>query len=230
MKYLTIFSIFFAFAFSACIPTSNQNVTDLKGEIAQLQIQFKELQRNHADLYAKADTEFVTLDVLAASVQDLQAKVSNLTQKIQDLEAASKKRNRDRDVGDAILPSELYQNAYSDYSMGKYDLAYKGFQSFVDKYPNAELAPQAIYFMGECFYSASKWQAALDEYQKVEQKYQRSDQVAPARLKIALCYELLSKKSQAMNVFGSIVKDFPQSSEALTAKEKIRIYNNAQKR
>ncbi|MDR2425844.1 MAG: tol-pal system protein YbgF [Endomicrobium sp.] len=208
---------------------NNQGTAELKGEIAQMQIQFKELQRNHADLYAKADTEFVTLDVLAASVQDLQTKVSNLTQKIQDLEASAKKRNRG-DIEDAILPSELYQNAYSDYSMGKYDLAYKGFRSFVDKYPNAELAAQAVYFMGECFYSQSKWQSALDEYQKVEQKYQRSEQVAPARLKIALCYELLGKKSQAINVFGSIVKDFPQSSEALTAKEKIRIYNNAQKK
>jgi tol-pal system protein YbgF len=206
----------------------NQEVTELKGEVAQMQIQFKELQGNHADLYAKADTEFVTLDVLAASVQDLQNKVSALTQKIQDLEAVSKKRNRDN--GDAVLPSDIYQNAYSDYSMGKYDLAFNGFQSFVEKYPNAELAPQAIYFMGECFYSRSKWQSALDEYQKVEQKYPRSEQVAPARLKIALCYELLGKKSQSMNVFGSLVKDFPQSSEALTAKEKIRIYNNAQKK
>ncbi|MCL2144601.1 MAG: tol-pal system protein YbgF [Endomicrobia bacterium] len=228
MRYLTVFSIFFVFAFSACIPSGNQEVTDLKGEVAQMQIQFKELQRNHADLYAKADTEFVTLDVLAASVQDLQNKVSALTQKIQDLEAVSKKGNRDS--GDAVLPSDIYQNAYSDYSMGKYDLAFNGFQSFVDKYPNAELASQALYFMGECFYSRSKWQAALDEYQKVEQIYPKSDQVSPARLKIALCYELLGKKSQAMNVFGSIVKDFPQSSEALTAKEKIRIYNNAQKK
>ena len=84
--------------------------------------------------------------------------------------------------------------------------------------------------MGECFYSQSRWQQALDEYRKVEQKYPRSEQTAPSRLKIALCYELLGKKSQAMNVFGSIVKDFPQSSEALTAKEKIRIYNNVQKR
>lgn len=227
-KSLIIFSIFFTVFLSACVPMGNQEVTSLKGEVAQMQIQFKELQRNHADLYAKADTEFVTLDVLAASVQDLQTKVSYLTQKIQDLEASAKKSNRD--TGDAVLPSDIYQNAYSDYSMGKYELAFKGFQSFIDKYPNAELAPQALYFMGECFYSQSKWQQALDEYKKVEQKYPRSDLVSPARLKIALCYELLGKKEQAMNVFGSIVKDFPQSSEALTSKEKIRIYNNAQKR
>lgn len=227
MKRLII-PLFFTGFFCACVPMSNQEVTGLRGELAQLQIQFKELQRNHADLYAKADTEFVTLDVLSASVQDLQTKVSRLTQKIHDLETSAKKKNRD--VGEAVLPSDIYQNAYSDYSMGKYELAFKGFQSFIDKYPNAELAPQAQYFMGECFYSQSRWQQALDEYRKVEQKYPRSEQTAPSRLKIALCYELLGKKSQAMNVFGSIVKDFPQSSEALTAKEKIRIYNNAQKR
>ena len=229
MRYVTAITIFAAFALSGCVPTGSQEVTNLKGEVAQLQIQYKELQRNHADLYAKADTEFVTLDVLAASVQDLQTKVSSLTQKIHDMEVTSKKRGRD-ERGESVLPSGLYQNAYSDYSMGKYDLAYQGFESFIEKYPNAELAPQAQYYMGECFYSRSKWANALDEYQKVEQKYPRSDQISPARLKIALCYELLGKKSQAMNVFGAIVKDFPQSSEALTAKEKIRIYNNAQQK
>ena len=228
MRYLSVFFIFFAFAVSGCVPGSNQEITDLKGEVAQMQIQFRELQRNHADLYAKADAEFVTLDVLAASIQDLQRKVSALTQKIQDLEVVAGKKKRED--GDSVLPSDIFQNAYSDYSMGKYELAFKGFQAFVDKFPNAELAPQAIYYTGESLYSRSKWQEAIDEYQKVEQKYPRSEQVAPARLKIALSYELLGKKSQAMNVFGSMVKDFPQSSEALTAKEKIRIYNNAQKK
>lgn len=228
-KYVVFILPVFAFVLTGCIPMGNQEVTDLKGEVAQMQIQFKELQQNHADLYARADTAFVTLDVLSASILDLQNKVSVLTQTIHDIEVSSKKRDRD-ERSESQLPSDLYQNAYSDFAMGKYDLAYKGFQSFLDKYPNAELAPMAQFYMGECFYSRSMWEKALEEYQKIEQKYKRSELASAARLKIALCYELLGKKSEAMNVFGSIVKDFPQSSEALTAKEKIRLFNNAQQR
>ncbi|GHT25062.1 hypothetical protein AGMMS49953_09020 [Endomicrobiia bacterium] len=62
--------------------------------------------------------------------------------------------------------------------MAKFDLAYSGFQSFADKYPNAELVPQAQFYMGECFYSMSMWDKALEEYKKVEQRYKkRSDLV-----------------------------------------------------
>ena len=219
-------SVFFV---AGCVPLNQREISDLKGEVAQMQIQFKDLQKRHADLFIKADSSYVTIDVLSASIKDLQDKVSMLTQNIQDIEVASKKK-KDGAKAETMIPSDLYQIAYSDYSMGKYDLAYEGFKSFVDKYPKAELAPQSQYFMGECFYSQSMWAKAVDEYKKVEQNYPRSDLTVSARLKIALSYDLLGKRSEAINIFSSIVEDYPQSSEALTAKEKIRIYNNAQRK
>jgi len=230
MKYgYFIFFAAVAFLASGCMPAQSKDVSELRGEVAQMQIQLKELQANHADLYARADTAFVTLDVLNASIHDLQSKNSALAQKVQELDGAVRKKDRS-ERGDALLPSEAYQSAYSDYSMGKYDLAYSGFQKFIEKYPDSELAAQAQFYMGESLYSQSKWKEAVAEYQKVELKYKKSDLVAAARLKMALSYDMTGDKSQAMDIFGSIVKDFPQSSEAFTAKEKIRIYNNAQKK
>ncbi len=169
------------------------------------------------------------LDVLGASLQDLQNKISVLSQAIHDLRAVTDKKPKSD--AQSVLPSSVYQNAYGDYSMGKFDLAYSGFQSFTDKYSNAELAPQAQFYMGECFYSMNMWDKALEEYKKVEQHYRkRSDLVPSARLKIALCCQKLDKNEEAISIFSSIMKDFPQSPESLTAKENIEIYNNAQKR
>jgi len=226
-----LFSIAAVFIFSGCVApmVSQQNISDLKGEMAQLQIQFNELQKNHADLYAKADTEFVSLEAINAAIADLQNRILLLNQTVGELKSAVKKVESSERT-EALLPSDLYQNSYSDYSMGKYDLAYQGFKSFIDKYPNAELAPQAQFYIGECFYSRKQWKQALDEYSKIEDKYKKSDLVPTAKLKIALCYEQLGKLGEAMNIFGTIVKDFPQSPESLTAKDKIRKYNNAQNR
>jgi tol-pal system protein YbgF len=226
-----VFLVFATFLLSGCVApiVSQQNISDLKGEVAQLQIQFNELQKNHADLYAKADTEFVSLDAVNAAIADLQNRLSVLNQTVSELKTAVKKAESS-ERAEAVLPSDLYQNSYSDYSMGKYDLAYKGFKSFIDKYPNAELAPQSQFYMGECFYSKKQWQNALDEYSKIEEKYKKSDLIPTARLKTALCYEQMGKLDDAMNIFGSVVKDFPQSPESLTAKDKIRKYNNAQNR
>ncbi|GHT08689.1 hypothetical protein AGMMS49532_04420 [Endomicrobiia bacterium] len=194
-----------------------------------MQIQNKELRENQFDLYTKADSTYVMFDVLSASLQDLQNKISVLSQAIHDLKVVTDKRSKSNDQ--SVLPSFIYQNAYGDYLMAKFDLAYSGFQSFADKYPNAELVPQAQFYMGECFYSMSMWDKALEEYKKVEQRYKkRSDLVSSARLKIALCCQKLDKNEEAIRMFSSIIKDFPQSPESLTAKESIEIYNNAQKR
>jgi tol-pal system protein YbgF len=214
---------------TGCVTLNSNAIADLKGELSQLQIQDKELRENQADLYTKVDSTYAMLDVLSASLQDLQNKISVLSQTIHDLKVVTDKKSKSGDQ--SVLPSSIYQNAYGDYSMGKFDLAYSGFQSFADKYPNAELAPQAQFYMGECFYSMGMWDKALEEYKKVEQHYKkRSDLVSSARLKIALCCQKLDKNEEAIRMFSSIIKDFPQSPESLAAKENIEIYNNAQKR
>ncbi|MDR3256873.1 MAG: tetratricopeptide repeat protein [Endomicrobium sp.] len=212
-----------------CIPLNSREITNLKGEVSQLQIQYRELQQNHADLYTKVDAASITIDVLNASMQDLQNKVFVLNQTIQDFQIILSK-NLKGNSSESVLPSSLYQSAYGDFSMGKFDLAYSGFQSFVNEYPNVELVPQAQFYMGECFYSRKHWEKALEEYEKIEQNYKSSELVSSARLKMALCCELLGKNSEAKTIFLSIIRDFPQSQESLTAKEKIKIYNNAQKR
>jgi tol-pal system protein YbgF len=212
-----------------CIPLNSQEATDLRVEISQLQIQYRELQQNHADLYAKIDSAYTTLDILNAAIQDLQNKEAVLNQNIYDLKTSIANNPKDKQ-GESLLPSSLYQSAYGDYSMGKFELAYSGFQSFLDKYPNAKLAVQAQFYIGECFYSLGMWEKALNEYKKVEQQYKKTYLVPSARLKIALCYELLSKNSEAIKIFSSIVKDFPETSESLTAKEKLKIYDNAKER
>ncbi len=222
---MPVYFIFMMTFATGCVTLNSNAIMDLKGELSQLQIQDKELRKNQADLYTKV----AMFDVLSASLQDLQNKVSVLSQAIHDWEVVTDKKSKSGDQ--SVLPSSIYQSAYGDYSMGKFDLAYSGFQSFADKYPNAELAAQAQFYIGECFYSMSVWDKALEEYKKVEQHYKkRPDLISAARLKIALCYQKLDKNEEAIRMFSSIIKDFPQSPEFLTAKKNIEIYNNAQKR
>jgi tol-pal system protein YbgF len=228
-RFITAYFIFMMAFVTGCVTLNSNAIVNLKSEVSQLQMRDKELRENQADLYMKVDSTYVMLDVLSASLQDLQSKISVLNQAIHDLKVVTGKKSKS--INQSVLPSSVYQNAYSDYSMGKFELAYSGFQSFVDKYFNAELAPQAQFYMGECFYSISMWDKALEEYKKVEQHYKkRSDLVSSARLKIALCCQKLDKNEEAISMFSSIIKDFPQSPESLTAKENIEIYNNAQKR
>ncbi|MDR0956283.1 MAG: tetratricopeptide repeat protein [Endomicrobium sp.] len=204
---------------TGCIPLNSQKIADLKEEVSKLQIQYTELQQNNADLYTKLET----INTLNALIQDLDNKVSLLNQSMRDFEI---KLNNTKNESSAILPVFVYQNAYGDYLVGKYELSYSEFKSFVEKYPNDKQAYQAQFYMGECFYSLGLWEKAIAEYAKVEEYYKKSNLISASRLKIALCYEMLGNKNEAIKIFKSIVQDFSQSSESLIAKEKIKIYNN----
>ncbi|MDR2351276.1 MAG: tetratricopeptide repeat protein [Endomicrobium sp.] len=204
---------------SSCIPLNSRDVTNLKGEVAQLQIECKELKQNRVDLHAKIDSAVNSLESLNALVYELQNKIS-----LKDF-----KPDLDNKANNIVLPSSVYQSAYSDYVSGNYELAYSGFQSFIEKYPNAELAPQAQFYLGECFYSRKMWSNAIKEYEKVEGRlHSKSNLAASVHLKIALCYENLGMRREALKLFSLIVYNFPKSPEFLTAKEKIKIYTNAE--
>jgi tol-pal system protein YbgF len=206
-------------------PLKSKDITNLKEDVSQMQIEYRELKQNHADLYAKVDYYSSIIDTLNANILDLQNKISFLSQTIDDLEyKLGKTKSKNNDT--VLLPSSLYQRAYSDYLTGKFELAYSNFKSFIEKYPNSELAAQAQFYMGECFYSKNMYIEAIPEYKKVQQDYEKSNCVPSARLKMALCYEKTNNYASAFKVFKSIIADFPKSQEAITSEEKLKKHNN----
>jgi tol-pal system protein YbgF len=192
-----------------CIPLSSQNFEILKGDVAQLEIQYRELQQNYADLLKKFDSYCIKIDLLDALVRDLR------------LASVDKAKPGDNETDVEAL--SLYQSAYADFSIGKFNLAYSGFQSFVNNYPKTNLAAEAQFYMGECLYSCNMWEKAIEEYNRVEQNYLNSKLVPSARFKEALCYESLGKTAKTNSILLSILEDFPQSYESLTAKKKINL-------
>jgi TolA-binding protein len=195
-----------SFVAVGCVPLSSQrDVEVLKVDIAQLEIQYRELQQSCTDLCKKIDSSCVKIDIIEGLVRDLQ----------------TREKNGCNSGGDAVEALALYQSAYGDFSMGKFNLAYSGFQALINSYPKTELAAEAQFYIGECLYSCNAWEKAVEEYSKVEQNYANSKLISSARLKEALCYEFLGRTGEANNIFLSILRDFPQSPESLAAKKKI---------
>ena len=232
MKYLSRIFLLFGVFFYGCATYSlkSKDILSLKEDVSQLQIEDRELRQNHIDLYAKVDSYSTLIDALNASVLDLQNKISFLNQIINDLEANLDQTNSEK-YENILISSQWYQKAYGDYLTGKFELAYSNFKSFIEKYPNAELASQAQFYMGESLYSRNMYVEAIVEYKKVEQNYKKSDFAAASRFKIALCYEKTANRAAALKIFTSIIRDFPKSQEAITSKEKLKkLYNNAKKK
>lgn len=223
MRKEKVFSLLLFLCFIGCANMQQQSdLANVKSDVAQLQVKVESLANKQTDLYSKYENSMVANDTQSATIQELYKKISQLSQKIQDLETMNSKRNGEK----VILPSTLYQNAYNDFLMGKYDISLSGFKSFIKKYPEQDLAYQAQYYIGECLYSKEEYANAYDEYVKVEENYPACDIIPSSKLKMAVCLEKLGKQQDAMLVLQSIVLKYPSSPEAFTAKEKIKVYTN----
>src|SRR5262249_53006160 len=85
-----------------------------------------------------------------------------------------------------ISPQRMYDNAYSDYMAGQYEIAIQGFTAFISSFPRSDKADDAQLNIGNALYSAGKYTEAAGAFQKVISNYPQSDSVAVAYYKLGL--------------------------------------------
>jgi len=133
----------------------------------------------------------------------------------------------------AVRPSEVYQTAYIDFTRGNYALAIAGFEEFIKRFPDSELADNAQYWIGEAHFSigrdlaskgqpaAQAYERAVREFQKVAINFPRGDKVPTALYKEALTLLELKQQSLAVARLQYLVDQFPQTEEAALARERL---------
>ncbi len=118
---------------------------------------------------------------------------------------------------------ELYKRALRDYTEGNYELAIKGFETYIARYPNTSLIPNAYYWLGEANYIAKYYASAIKAFDVVFKQYPGSPKVASALLKQGYAYLELGETERARVVLSEVITRFPKSQEAKWAKERLNI-------
>lgn len=126
-------------------------------------------------------------------------------------------------AGSAPNSTQLYDQATSDLTQGRYAMALGGYRTFLQKNPDADLADNAQYGAGECFFAQAKFDSALVEYKQVGTRWPNGDRAPAALYKVGLCQERLGRKDEAKQTFEDLVKRFPQSGEAQLARDRIGV-------
>jgi tol-pal system protein YbgF len=137
-------------------------------------------------------------------------------------EAAGTSAVPERGSADAVPdPQSLYNTAYADFSKGNFPLAVSGFQEYATRYPESDLADNAVYWVGECLFSQGKFAEAVEAFDRMLDKFPESDRAAAANLKKGLAFLEQNQVSQAIVQLRYVATTYPASDEARIARDKL---------
>lgn len=126
----------------------------------------------------------------------------------------------------ALTPAQakaIYDDAYLDLNRGNYSLAMVGFQDYLKKSGDSELADNAQYWIGECYYAQRDFHKAIEEFSRVEQTYPKGDKVPASLLKIAYSNLQIEDRAAARRVLRDLVARFPNTEEAAQGRAKLQM-------
>jgi len=108
-----------------------------------------------------------------------------------------------------VQPQQLYEQAYGSLLQKDYGAAEAGFEDFLKRHPNHQLAGNAQYWLGETFYVRGQYRAAAAAFLKGYQTYSRSPKAPESLLKLAMSLSRLGQKDAACSSYGELATKYP---------------------
>lgn len=115
-----------------------------------------------------------------------------------------------------------YDRAFEALKQGRYDASARYFAAFLSDFPNAELAPNATYWLGESYYVTRNYRIALDSFQQLLARYPDSGKAPDALLKVGYCHFELGDTARAAQTLESVIRQYPDTPVARLAEGRLR--------
>ena len=171
-----------------------EQVRQMRGDIDELQHSLDQARAQQRDQYVDLDTR---LRAAEAALTAAQAGVAGGT------------------------PEAEYQAAFGLLKDGKYDEASTALRDFLAKYPQHELAPNAMYWLGEAHYVRRDYPSALAAFEGLLKDYPGNRKTPDALLKVGYCQEELKRPGPARTALERVIREFPDSQAAAEAKARL---------
>jgi len=217
---------------------SGDRIANIGADLDTLASQVRELRGAVDDLSYRVDMQ-IPSD--AGGGSDLDKRLDRMESRldaVEDLLGASPSLpDTERDAGKGGREDELsagyreaYRRAYSLYEDGKYDEARVAFDEFLTKHPGADLADNAVFWLGECYYRQGDYKKAAQQYALVFKKYPKGNKVPDAYYKLGLAFWRLGKTDAAVAALREVIDKYPNSYAAPLARRKLGIIEKEQKK
>jgi TolA-binding protein len=223
---------------------ANTSVSVLNSSVTQtMDRELKSALTPVAGLTAKVDNVANDVADVKNSMADLTSQMNRLTQQLNDVNNAIKviqappaapppPVNPDGSLASptgaggartqAPPAKTLFENANSDYSSGKSDLAATEFGDFLRFYPDDPNAPVAQFFIGQIHEAQLKYDQAVMDFDAVLERYPENKYTTDALFMKGMALKLGGHRDLAATEFRSLVKKYPRSDRAIQATEQLR--------
>ncbi|MCS7182762.1 MAG: tol-pal system protein YbgF [Thermoanaerobaculum sp.] len=201
--------------------SGKEDVAALSRTVSQ---QTSQLLKSNADIQQELRALREQMETLQAALEATNQRLGQLSQELAAAREKLQATSAPSVPSPAPQPSEpaqLYNSAYEDYMRGNYDLAIQGFSDYLRRYPDTELADNALYWIGECYYSKKDFDKAIDAFTQLLNTYKTSDKAAAALLKKGFALQEKGDRSQAVINLQYVIFEYPASPEAGLAKERL---------
>ena len=119
-------------------------------------------------------------------------------------------------------PNQLYQLGRDQLLRGSTAAARTAFEDLLARYPEADVAADAQFYIGETHAAEGNAEAADQAYARVASAYPRSPRAATATYKRAVAAEGARRTRDARRLYNEVISKFPRSDEAALARDRLR--------
>ncbi|HXF89699.1 MAG TPA: tol-pal system protein YbgF [Xanthobacteraceae bacterium] len=108
-------------------------------------------------------------------------------------------------------PRDQYDLGYGYVLRKDYALAEDAFQTFLTKFPNDKLVPDAQFWLGESRFQRQRYDAAAEAFLVVSTKYTKSPKAPEAMLRLGQSLAALGQREMACATFAEVGRKFPRA-------------------
>jgi tol-pal system protein YbgF len=108
-------------------------------------------------------------------------------------------------------PRDQYDLGYGYVLRKDYALAEDAFQTFLTKFPNDKLVPDAQFWLGESRFQRQRYDAAAEAFLVVSTKYAKSPKAPEAMLRLGQSLAALGQREMACATFAEVGRKFPRA-------------------
>lgn len=114
-----------------------------------------------------------------------------------------------------------YEAAFAALREGRYAESARRFSSFLEQFPNGDLADNATYWLGESYYVTQNYRIALDTFRALLVQFPDSGKAADAMLKVGYCHYELREWAEAERQLNDVLARYPNTPVARLAQSRL---------